>query len=486
MICTEESLDQKVTSVFDKGVVVDKKLASLSDQFKKLPRFVVDYLISSLVDANNPATGLAKINEIMKENYVESDDKELIKSKIRQKGVHSLLGQIRCRYDQTKDAYWADIAAIGDKYIRIDPSILEEHGDTLLTTGVWGTVDIAFDHGCSVRGRKYPFYIVKFIPFQITKIDVDDWINKRALFDRDEWIDLMIMSIGFNPSAFTLKEKLIYLIRLIPFVESNVNMVELGGVETGKTYAYRSLSSYGFVLSGAKTTVASLFYNKLRRQTGIVCHKDCIMFDEIGNTNWSGEDELVNMLKDFMNSGRFGRDTDEFSSDASMVFAGNINCDREKRSVKGFYRHLFAVLPAKINSDRAFLDRIHAYVPGWEAPQISEANYAQGVGFMADYMSEIMHQLRSRYYGHIIDHHIDFGRMGQRNQVSITKIASGLLKLIFPHKTMETIEQEELKFVLDIGVDLRSRVVDQLAIIAPGEFSGTKLEWRFKNEKTQK
>jgi ATP-dependent Lon protease len=186
------------------------------------------------------------------------------------------------------------------------------------------------------------------------------------------------------------------------------------------------------------------------------------------------------MMKDFMNSGRFGRDVDEFSSDASTVFAGNIECDREKKEVKGFYRHLFAVLPQIIGNDRAFLDRLHGYIPGWKAPQISEANYARGMGFMCDYISEIMHQLRSRYYGHIIDNKIDFGNMGQRNQVSINKMASGLMKLIFPHRTQETVMDDEIKFVVDIGLDLRQRVLDQLAVISPGEFGGVKLKYGIK------
>jgi ATP-dependent Lon protease len=481
MNATEHDLSQKATSVFgSEGILVDKKLSALSDQFKKLPKFVVDYLINGLVDPNNPGEGLAKIDQIMSQNYVESEKRELIKSQIKQNGVHSLLGHIRCRYDQAKDEYWADLGALGDQYVRIDPFIINEHGDTLLTTGAWGTVDIAFDDNYTLKSKRYPFYVIKFVPLQITKINVDEWIDKRNSFTRDEWIDLLVTSVGFDPSAFTFEEKILYLVRLVPFVEANMNMIELGPTETGKTFGYRCLSSYGFVLSGSSTTVASLFYNKLRRKQGIICHRDCVMFDEIGHSNWTGQDDLVNMLKDFMNAGRFGRDTQEFSSDASIVFAGNIDCDRNRKEVKGFYRHLFAVLPPIIANDRAFLDRIHGYIPGWKAPQISEANYAKGVGFMADYLSEIMHQLRSRYYGHIIDNRIDFNSMGQRNQTSTVKIASGLLKLIFPHKTLDTISNDELELVTDIGTSLRQRVVSQLAVISPGEFGGTKLSWDFK------
>jgi ATP-dependent Lon protease len=478
----QTQLDEKVLSVFNNdGVVVNKKLFALSDRFHKLPRFVADYLISKLIDPNDTSPGLALIEKIMSENYVESDQRELIKSRIRENGVHSLLGQIRCRYDQGRDEYWADIGALGDQNIRIDPYIIAEYGEVLLTTGAWGTIEITFDGSMSIRSKKYPFIITKFVPFQITKIDLDDWINKRQYFETEEWIDLLITSIGFNPSAFTEEEKLLYLVRLVPFVEANLNLIELGSVETGKTFAYRSLSSYGFVLSGAKTTVASLFYNKLRKKPGIICHRDCVAFDEIGSANWTGQDDLVNMLKDFMNNGRFGRDAIEFGSDASVVFMGNIDCDRKQKEVKSFYRHLFIVLPSIINNDRAFLDRIHGYIPGWKVPQIVEANYAQSIGFIADYFSELMHQLRSRYYGHIIEEHVDFNGMSHRNQNSITKIGSGLLKLIYPHRTKETVQQNELKHVLDMAVDLRQRVVTQLCIISPGEFDKIRLSWRFKN-----
>jgi len=472
---------EKTLSVFrDKGVVIDKKLISLNDHFKKLPRFVSDYLIAKLVKKDNPEEGLKRIDLIIREHFVDSTEKELIKSHIKTKGSHSLLGQIRCRYDQNKDQYWADIPAIGDANIRIQPDVISQYGETLLTTGAWGTVKIAFDQFFNIKSKKYPFIVTEFVPLQIIKIDVDDWIDKRNSFSTEEWIDLIVCSIGFDPDILTMEEKMLYLIRLVPFVENNVNLIELGPPETGKTFAYRSLSSYGFVISGAKTTVASLFYNKLRRKQGILCHSDCVMFDEIAHANWRSEGEMINLLKDFMNTGKFGRDTMEFSSDASIVFAGNIDCDREKREVKGFYSHLFACLPNIIGSDRAFLDRIHGYIPGWKVQQIAEAKFAKDVGFMADYFSEIMHQLRSRYYGDIISSNVDFGKMGQRNQVSITKIASGLLKLIHPHKESSTIEEKELKFILDHSMELRQTVLDQLAIIAPGEFKGVKLQYSFK------
>jgi ATP-dependent Lon protease len=274
------------------------------------------------------------------------------------------------------------------------------------------------------------------------------------------------------------------MVRLVPFIEANVNFVELGPPETGKTFAYQSLSSHGFVVSGGQTTVASLFYDKLRRQLGLVGYRDVVMFDEFaasrGANKWSGQGDLIDMLKDFMNSGRFGRGTAEFASDCSIMYAGNIDCDREGKKVSGRYRSLFSPLPQAVNQDRAFLDRIHGYIPGWKIPQIRESKLAKGPGFMADYISEIMHQMRGRNYAPVIINNVDFGDMSQRNQRSLVRIGSGLLKLMFPHKTAATIVPDELKQVLDIAVDLRGRVVEQLAVIAPNEFKGITLGYKIK------
>lgn len=472
---------EKITELFDgSGKIIDKSLANLSDQFRKLPRFVADYLISSYVDGDDPGPGLAKIDRLIKEHFVESDQKEWVKSQIKQNGSYHLLGSLRCRYDQAKDEYWADVPCLGDQFVRISPYVIAQYGDTLLTVGAWGTIQIAFDPSYKLRSRLYPFVVVSFTPFQITNINIDEWVQKRNDFENNEWIDLLISSIGFDPDRLDTATKMLYFARLIPFVEPNVNMVELGPPETGKTFNYRSLSSYGFVVSGAKSTIASLFYNKVRRRLGAIGYRDCVMFDEIGHANWNGQDDLVSMMKDFMNTGRFGRDTAEFASECSIVFAGNIDCNRQTKSVKGYYSHLFTPLPQLVNNDRAFLDRIHGYIPGWKIPQIAETNFAKGLGFMADYLSEIFHRMRSRNYSHIIIDQVDFKNMTQRNQVAITRIASGFLKLMFPHRTAETIKNNEVKTVVNLAIDLRKRVVDQLAIIAPAEFAGVKFDYEIK------
>ncbi|KKL22700.1 hypothetical protein LCGC14_2432840, partial [marine sediment metagenome] len=307
--------------------------------------------------------------------------------------------------------------------------------------------------------------------------DLDQWIERRNEFTDQEWSDLLINSVGFNPQQLTEQEKIVHFMRLMPFVEPNISLVELGAPETGKTFTYRSLSSYGFVISGSKITIASLFFNKLRRQLGVIGQKDCVMFDEIAHAEMNGQDDLISMLKDFMNTGRFTRGNTEFGSECSVVFGGNIDCDRANKKVKGYYRHLFMPLPRIIQNDRAFLDRIQGYIPGWQAAQIADGNFSKSLGFMADYFSEIMHRLRARNYAHIILEHVDFGNMTLRNQTAVTRMSSALLKLLFPHRTVDTIQSNELRYVLDIAASLRQRVVDQLAIIAPAEFGNIKLSY---------
>jgi ATP-dependent Lon protease len=481
----ETEIKQKITDVFwEKGIIIDKSLTYLNEQFRKLPSFVIDFLVAEMVDQNDPSPGLERINQLLIDHYMESSEKELVKSKIREQGEYVLIGRIYCRFDENKDSYWVDVPALGNQYIRINPYLIAEHGETLLTTGVWGVFKIVYDDSFSVKTKRYPFVITEFKPMQITGIDVDKWVESRKQFTDDEWIDLMINSIGFDPDCLSQEEKLLYMVRLVPFIEANINMIELGPTMTGKTFGCQSLSSYGFVVSGSQTTVASLFYDKLRRRLGLFGHRDVVAFDEFassrGGNKWSGQGDLIDLLKDYMNSGRFGRGTAEFVSDCSTVFLGNIDCDRENRTVSVRCRNLFSPLPQVVNRDRAFLDRIHGFIPGWRIGPIRESDLSKSYGFMADYISEIMHRMRSRNYANIILQNVDFGRMGQRDQRSLVRIGSGLLKLLYPHKTTETVTYEELTAVLDVAVDLRQRVLDQLVVISPGEFGNIKLSYSFK------
>lgn len=482
----ETEIEQKISAIFpERGVVIDKSLSNLTEQFRKLPSYVIDFLIAEMIDPMNPIPGVEKIGKLLNKHMINADQKDWIKSTIREQGSYTLFGRIKLRYDENTDFYWCDVECLGNQYVRIDQSLIIEYGESLLTTGAWGVFEISYDDSFVFRNKFFPFLVTSFKPLQIVDMNVDTWIARRNEFSKDEWLDIMIASVGLDPSYLSEREKWLYMVRLVPFIEENVNLIELGGCMTGKTFTAQSLSSYGFVISGSQTTVSSLFYNKLRRQIGLVGGRDTVTFDEFATTGtankWSsGQSSLIDLMKDYMNSGRFGRGSFECASGCSFIFLGNIDCNTTRKEVSSRYRSLFSPLPQIVNRDRAFLDRIHGFLPGWEIPIIRESNMAKTLAFTADYFSEIMHRMRSRSYGQIICQNVDFGKMGQRDQRSLVRIGSGLLKLIFPHRTTETVESNELKTVLDVAMDLRQRVLDQLAIISPGEFGGVKLEYKLK------
>lgn len=461
--------------------IVLKPLTRWSEMYKEFPRYVMEYLVARYIDPENPEPGQKKIDKLLNEHYVESGHRELIKSKIKENGKYVLLGQLTVRLDPSKDHYWAEVPAIGDNFVRVSKNVLYEYGNALLTGGAWGTMVIEYDPNYELNGKKYPFYISEFHPFQITRLDLDDYIEKRQLFTTEEWICLLIESIGFNPKAFSNREKMLMLLRLVPFVESNYNLIELGPRETGKTYTFRNTSSRSFVISGGKTTPASLFYNQVTRKIGILGQKDVVFFDEIANTSFTDPDATISVLKDYMQTGRFSRGGLEFTAQASIVIAGNIETDLERKKPSNRYYHLFEVLPEELR-DIAFLDRIHAFLPGWEMPKIKPENYARGYGFITDYLADIFSLLRRKNYQTIVSKHIDFSDMTGRNTDSIMKTASGLLKLIFPHRTYDNIDAEELKICLDLAIECRQNVIDQLRVMAPEEFKRINLtemiEWR--------
>lgn len=464
-------LDHKVQELMSDRIIL-KSLTRWNDAYKEFPRFVMEYLVARFVDPANPVTGQAKIDRILTENWVDSTEKELIKSRIKEKGLYNLLGSVQVRLDASKDHYWVNVPAIGENTVRITRNILVEHGDSLLAGGAWGTSTLEYDNNYKIGGRIYPFVMTEFKPFQITRVSLDDYIEKRRLFSTGEWIDLLMNTIGFDPSFYTLRQKLLYLLRLVPFVEKNYNMIELGPRETGKTYTYRNTSSRSFVISGGSTTPATLFYHKGLKRLGIIGQRDVVYFDEIGRTRFADADATVNILKDYMQTGLFSRGDQEFSAAASIVLAGNIEVASDNGSPKPSdrYAHWLAVLPSEINSDTAFIDRLHAYIPGWEFQKIRKERYAKGYGLMTDYFAEILKRLRERAIQTIVAARVDFEGETSRNQDSVQKTTSGLIKLIFPHRDVDSIETEELKMCLDLAIETRQIVYDQMVVISPGEY----------------
>lgn len=451
--------------------IVLKPLTRWSEAYKEFPRYVMEYLVRKYVDPNNPIIGQQKIDKLLSEHYVASNDRELIKSRIKELGEYIILGQLQVRLDESEDHYWADVAALGSNHVRISPRVLNQYSDALLAGGAWGTMVIEYDGSYILKSSKYPFYIRDFTPFQITRSKLSDYIKKRELFAADEWINFLIESVGFNPSAFSLREKMLMLLRLVPFVESHYNLIELGPRETGKTYTFRNTSSRSFVISGGKTTPAILFYNQSTRKVGIIGQKDVVFFDEIANTRFHDPDTTISILKDYMQTGLFTRGGREFQAHASIVIAGNIETNIDSKKPADRYLHYFEVLPEELQ-DLAFLDRIHAFLPGWEMPKIKPENYAEGYGFISDYLADIFSKLRlENRYLTLVNAHLDFGMMTGRNQDSIKKTTSGLLKLIFPHRDGDDLTSDEFKLCSDLAIECRQRVLDQLHVMAPTEYT---------------
>jgi ATP-dependent Lon protease len=464
------TLDQKVRDYLSDRVVL-KPLTRWNDAYKEFPRYVMEYLCARYVDPENRIAGQKRVDRLLQEHYVDSDAKELIKSRIKEKGEYVLLGSLQVRLDSGRDHYWAEVPALGDNYVRISQRVLNEYGDILLTGGAWGTMTIEYDSRYELKGRIFPFFIREFKPFQITRLDLDDYVAKRGLFSDDEWIDLLITSIGFNPARFEQRIKMLLLLRLVPFVEPNYNLIELGPRETGKTYTYRNTSSRAFVVSGGTASPATLFYNIASRKIGILGYRDVIFFDEIANTRFGDPEATISVLKDFMQTGRFSRGPLEFSSQASIVLGGNIDTDTDRKQPVDRYAHLFEVLPPELGMDTAFLDRIHAFLPGWEMPKILPENYAAGYGFITDYLAEIFTRLRRlTHFGTAVHAQARFDGITGRNQTAIVKTASGLLKLMYPHRTADNLKHQELALCVSLATECRERVIEQLSVIAKDEF----------------
>lgn len=466
---TSTPADEKVLRLLGDRVVL-KPSTRWNEAYKEFPRYVLEYLCARYVDPGNPVSGQARIDRLLQEHYVESDAKELIKSRIKEKKEYVLLGSLQVRLDAARDHYWAEVPALGDNFVRVSNKVLAEYGEALMTGGAWGTMTIEYDARYELKGRIYPFFVREFKPFQITRLDLDDYIEKRRLFDTVEWIDLLIQTIGFNPARFSDREKILMLLRLVPFVEANYNLIELGPRETGKTYTFRNTSSRSFVISGGKATPATLFYNVASRKIGILGYRDVVFFDEIASTSFSDPEATISVLKDYMQTGRFSRGPLEFTAQASIVLGGNIDTDLEHRRPVDRYRHLFEVLPPELGMDTAFLDRLHAFLPGWELPKIRPENYAQGYGFITDYMAEIFTRLRRRNYQTVVNARVDFSGLTGRNQDAIRKTTAGLLKIIFPHQSGDELPADDLLICLAPAIECRARVIDQLVVQAPGEF----------------
>lgn len=461
-------MNQKLKDVF-KGKVVNKA-HTINTGVDEFPRYVLEYLIDNYCSEETFHEDMEKVVRRLKETFVYGAEAEKIRHYIRENRTHSVIASLEARLVETEDKYWGTISAINENFVNIPENIVRQY-PMLLSGGMWGTIELTYDENEIHNKKIRPFKITGFTPFQVSIINLDEFIQRRKEFSTDEWIDILINSCGLDPLGMTRRQKLLYLCRCIPLVETNVNMVELAPRETGKTYLYRNISYYAHVLSGGKATPAQLFINLNTGRIGEVGVRDAVVFDEIANTDFTDPKSFVSIMQGYMQDAKFSRGKKEILAFASLVFVGNLDVQGNLPHEK--YYHLFEPLPDFLQVI-AFLDRIHGYLPGWEIPKLTPVSYSKDYGFITDYFCEIMHELRridilgsvkSRF--DIVDHTKGTHGVSGRDQRAVMKTTSALLKLLHPDGK---ITDEELEDIISLACELRQRVRNQLHLIAPGEY----------------
>jgi ATP-dependent Lon protease len=452
-------LDKKVHSLLGDKVVI-KALAQQA-AFQGLPRYVSEYLIAKYVKPDTWRDDLAKMQAKVRELLPDLEQRELLKERLLSRGEITLIDNVDARVDLRGGERWARVPALQDNKVRITGALLEQHSGLLLG-GLWGTVKVRY---APEVNAKDPNEIVSFTPFQVGPPDLAAYRAARSHFTTEEWIGLMLTSAGYSPAAFPdRRTRLLLLSRLVPLVERNVNMLELGPRQTGKTFLLRNVSPRVFTISGGRTSPANLFVNLSTKAIGIVGTRKVVVFDEIAHTTFGDEEATISTLKDYMESGQFSRGSLAFAADAGLVFTGNLDVEGDKPHSK--YRHLLEPLPEEL-IDSAFQDRMHAYMPGWEIPKITPASVSQGVGFVTDYFGEALVRLRDDSYADRI-RSVTLGEgLTKRDHTAVERIGSGMIKLLYPDGKPT---DDELREVIHLACEYRQRVHDQLCKLAPGEF----------------
>jgi ATP-dependent Lon protease len=460
-------LDSKASSLFA-GKVVRKDLVRKVKVGANVPVFVLEYLLGKYCATDDPAAieaGLRVVNSTLADNFVRPDEANKAQSIVRERGKHTLIDKVKVRYLSDDDKYWAEFVNFGHQHVHVPDRYIREY-DRLLMGGIWAQVEIRHDYDEEAKGKRSPFWIDTMKPIQIASFDLEEYRQGRAQFSSDEWIDLLIRSIGLEPSHFERRVKLLFLLRLLPLCEQNYNLVELGPRGTGKSYAYQELSPYTILLTGP-TTVANLFYNMATNKIGLVGIWDAIGFDEVADLQKMPK-EVVTTLKTYCESGTFARGKDALSGTASMALFGNTN---QPVDVMVRSSHLFLPMPDIIREDMAFLDRIHFYIPGWEIPKMRVEFFTSHYGFVVDYLAEALRELRKHNFTEVVDRYYSFGsHLNARDVKAARKTVSGLVKLLYPHGS---VSREELRELAELALEGRRRVKEQLKKMGSFEYHQT-------------
>ncbi|WP_448720601.1 BREX system Lon protease-like protein BrxL [Microbacterium natoriense] len=451
----ESELDPKINEHFA-GAVVRKDLVKAVKGNAIVPSYVLEYLLGQYAASDDEATiqaGIDKVRGILAQHYVHRNESELVKSKIREKGRFRIIDKVNVTLNEKDDVYEASFANLGISGVVVEPSTVNAN-QKLLVGGVWCLCDIEYFHNDDAR--VVPWILGSLKPIQMSNFDYQGYLESRAKFTTDEWIDLLIQSIGFNPEMFGRRAKLLQLIRLIPFVERNYNLVELGPKGTGKSHIYSEFSPHGMLISGGEVTVPKLFVNNANGRLGLVGYWDVVAFDEFAGKKKRTDKALVDIMKNYMANKSFSRGIETLGAEASMVFVGNTS-----HTVPYMLKHadLFDELPESYH-DSAFLDRLHFYIPGWEVDTIRSEMFSDGYGFVVDYIAEVLKSMRNLDYSDRYQRYFTLGSdISTRDRDGIHKTFSGLMKLLYPH---EHATPEEIEEILRFSIEGRKRVKDQI------------------------
>jgi len=448
-------LDSKINEHFP-GLVVRKDLVKIVKGNAIVPSYVLEYLLGqycATADEESIKSGIETVKEILRKHYVHRNEAGLIKSTIREKGRHKVIDKIAVSLNDKDDVYEASFSNLGITKVLVDTDTVKRH-PKLLVSGVWCIADVEYEP--SEDKRICPWILGTIKPIQLSHFDYDGYLEARKKFTTEEWIDLLLQSIGFNPEMFGSRSKLLQLVRLIPFCERNYNLIELGPKGTGKSHIYSEFSPHGILISGGEVTVPKLFVNNNTGKLGLVGYWDTVAFDEFAGKTKKPNKALVDIMKNYMANKSFSRGIETLGAEASMVFVGNT-----QHTVPYMLKHsdLFDELPEAFH-DSAFLDRLHFYIPGWEVDIIRGEMFSEGYGFVVDYLAEILKTLRTHDFSQLYADHIElFSSISTRDREGIQKTFSGLMKIIFPHRE---VTKEETEGMLQFAIEGRKRIKDQL------------------------
>lgn len=475
IVCDREIIKEKLREHFD-GKIVRKDLTKHIKEGLNVPVYVLEFLLGQYCSSDDPEVidkGVETVKKILADNYVRPDEAQKILSVLRKRGAYTVIDKITVSLNIKKDIYEAEFSNLGLKSLQIEDEYPEKY-DRLLCGGIWCIVQLEYggddqfaDMDQDLKKRttdEFPIRIRKLTPIQMPHVDINDLKKGRKAFTKDEWIDVMLRSCGYEPDELKEREKWLLLARVVPLIENNFNLCELGPRSTGKSHIYKEISPNSILVSGGQTTVANLFYNMSRRTVGLVGLWDCVAFDEVAGINFKDKDG-IQIMKDYMASGSFARGKEEKAASASMVFVGNIN-----QSVDILLKtsSLFDPFPPVMGTDTAFLDRMHCYIPGWEIPKFRPEHFTDDYGFITDYLAEFIRELRKEQYGDALDKYFKLGKnLNQRDTIAVRKIVGGFIKLLYPDGEFT---KEQLEEILRFALEMRRRVKEQLKKLGGMEF----------------